>query len=197
METGAIAAYLGGALAMALGGVFVLALLLAGLRALSGRSLRAGAAEAGLALAALFAVFLGLSPFPDPAALDCTGGGPAPILRPFAFLDTYRRLWAAGRPLEAWLSNRGAVSAPMNAVLFAPIGLALAWRGGGRRAALAWALGLPLFIELAQLSALFGLYPCRYRHFEVDDLILNGAGILAGHALGQGLSRKLSRRSAR
>ena len=54
--------------------------------------------------------------------------------------------------------------------------------------ALAMALGLTLFIETAQLTALFGLYPCPYRQFDVDDLILNVAGILAGFALARGMT---------
>jgi glycopeptide antibiotics resistance protein len=36
---------------------------------------------------------------------------------------------------------------------------------------------------VAQLTGLFGLYPCAWRTFEVDDLILNIGGLMAGFAL--------------
>jgi glycopeptide antibiotics resistance protein len=33
------------------------------------------------------------------------------------------------------------------------------------------------------LTGLFGLYPCAFRTFEVDDLIFNISGLLAGFAM--------------
>ncbi|MEP0714180.1 MAG: VanZ family protein, partial [Algoriphagus sp.] len=40
-----------------------------------------------------------------------------------------------------------------------------------------------LFFEITQLSALYGLYPCRYRHFEVDDLMTNTFGCFIGFVI--------------
>jgi hypothetical protein len=37
-----------------------------------------------------------------------------------------------------------------------------------------------LFFEISQLSALFGIYPCPYRLFEIDDLITNTSGAMLG-----------------
>jgi glycopeptide antibiotics resistance protein len=36
---------------------------------------------------------------------------------------------------------------------------------------------------VAQLTGLFGLYPCAFRTFEVDDLIFNISGLMAGFAV--------------
>lgn len=41
-------------------------------------------------------------------------------------------------------------------------------------------IGLTLFYELTQLSALYGIYPRPYRLFDVDDLLLNTIGGVVG-----------------
>ena len=68
-----------------------------------------------------------------------------------------------------------------NIGLFIPIGLFTAGclRWGLRASALA-GFGLSLFIELSQLSGNWGLVPCAYRTFDVDDIINNTAGALIG-----------------
>jgi glycopeptide antibiotics resistance protein len=40
-----------------------------------------------------------------------------------------------------------------------------------------------LAVELTQLTGIWGLYPCPYRQFDVDDLILNTTGVVIGFAL--------------
>lgn len=133
----------------------------------------------------LIAFFLVLTqhPLPDPATLDCRGGGVAPILRPFAFLDTYQRLWRQGAGPAVWIGTKNIQSSLMNFGLPALIGVALARHLGGRRPWLR-ALGIAVAVsggaELLQYTALLGLYPCRYRYFEVDDLILNIGGLMTG-----------------
>ena len=186
MSPAQILVYLGGAAAYAA----ALTLLLAGLARLAGR--RLGAVP--LVLSALFVVFLGLHPFPDPAGLDCSGGGPRPLLRPFGFLDAYVAFWRSGKPLAVWLRSLSILAPAMNVVFFAGVGLALARETRSAGLALAFALALTLFIELAQLTGLFGLYPCPYRHFEIDDLILNVGGVLLGFAAGRLRIRRLSGR---
>ncbi|WP_410575231.1 VanZ family protein [Amycolatopsis sp. cmx-4-61] len=39
------------------------------------------------------------------------------------------------------------------------------------------------FVELTQLTGVWFLYPCAYRHFDVDDLIANSAGAALGAML--------------
>ncbi len=68
-----------------------------------------------------------------------------------------------------------------NIAMFIPLGVltagCLRW---GLRASTLAGFGLSLFIELSQLSGNWGLAPCPYRTFDVDDLINNTAGALMG-----------------
>jgi hypothetical protein len=140
---------------------------------------------------ALFFLVLTQHPLPDRATLDCGDGGVRPILRPFATLDHVGRMWL--RQLNdpsigptRWLGSKVIQAAVMNFTLFALIGAAFARHAGGRRpflAALAFGVLLSGAAELMQLTGLFGLYPCAWRTFETDDLILNTAGLIAGFAV--------------
>lgn len=68
-----------------------------------------------------------------------------------------------------------------NVVFFMPLGFIL---GRFVRMRLRFALPLcfltSLLIETSQLTGIFGLYPCAYRLFDVDDLIWNTSGGLLG-----------------
>ena len=140
---------------------------------------------------ALFFLALTQFPLPDRATLDCTQGGAEAILQPLATLDHVLRLWRWTRNdtsiwPSAWVASKVLQAAAMNFLLCAAIGAALARHSAGPQAgwrALGMGVALSGGAELAQLTGLFGLYPCAYRHFEVDDLILNIGGLMAGFAL--------------
>ncbi len=131
-------------------------------------------------------------PLPDPATLDCTDGGVAPILRPFETLAHVQRMvvWNRNDPdavtWATWIGSKVLQAAAMNLVLCAAIGAAMARHLQARRPHLV-AFGVAVLLsggaELAQLTGLFGLYPCAWRTFEVDDLILNIGGLMAGFTL--------------
>ena len=144
------------------------------------RAARPPARTVALIFFCLFFVFLALHPFPDPSGLDCTAGGPPPRLRPFAFLGAFRLLWQRGAPPGDWMHNLTVASSVMNFALCAVIGAVLARHRGGFGRALVFAVLFSGGIETAQVTGLFGLYPCAWRQFDVDDLILNIAGIAAG-----------------
>lgn len=76
-----------------------------------------------------------------------------------------------------------------NIALFVPLGFLagrfLGW--GALRCTLA-GLAVSLFIETAQLTGLFGIYPYSYRTFDVDDLMTNTLGALCGFWLSRLLS---------
>ena len=177
MSPAAALSYMGGALGYALLGTAL------GLAALWLAGRRPGWRAALLGIATLFVVFLALHPFPDPATLDCRAGGRELRLRPFQFIPIFAEFWADGRPLIDWLTARGIMAPVMNVVLFALPGAALALHTRRWRAALALGCGVSLFNEIAQLTALWGIYPCRYRQFAADDLILNPLGVLLGFAM--------------
>jgi hypothetical protein len=138
----------------------------------------------------LFFLTLTWYPLPDPATLDCTEGGTVPILRPFETFAHIRRMWIwqgndpAAVTWATWVGSKVLQAAVMNLLLCMAIGAALArHRGIGWRGALVLAILLSGGAELAQLTGLFGLYPCAWRTFEVDDLIFNIGGLMAGFAL--------------
>lgn len=139
---------------------------------------------------ALFFLVLTQYPLPDPKALDCSDGGVAPILRPFETLAHVQRMlaWNENDPAavtwRSWLGSKVLQAAAMNFLLCAAIGAALAWQGNvGWLGALGLAVVLSGGAEIAQLTGLFGLYPCAFRTFEVDDLIFNISGLVMGFAL--------------
>jgi glycopeptide antibiotics resistance protein len=76
---------------------------------------------------------------------------------------------------------RAILQIAMNVVFFVPLGVFLR-NVFGRKVwgTLAIALAVSLFIETAQLTGAFGIYPCSYRLFDVDDLIFNTLGALIG-----------------
>lgn len=143
-----------------------------------------------LTLFFLFILFLGLHPFPDRATLNCTDGGAAPLLTPFGFLDRIAQLWREGAPLSVWLRDVSVVSSVMNFVFFAMLGGGLATQRISAGRALLLLCGLSGLIEISQITALFGFYPCPYRHFEIDDLILNIWGGAAGFSLMRSARRR-------
>lgn len=90
-------------------------------------------------------------------------------------------------PLEniagALESKSNFVQVAMNVAFFIPLGVFLRYIFGFRwYSALLLAFGASLLLETAQLTGAFGYYPCRYRMFDVDDLISNTFGGMVGFA---------------
>jgi glycopeptide antibiotics resistance protein len=93
--------------------------------------------------------------------------------------------------------NPALMQVALNIALFAPLGffLRLIWRRG-LVVATAVGFGISLLIEFTQLTGVWGLYPCAYRLFDVDDLIANTFGALLGGVLSLALRPALSRTPA-
>lgn len=176
----------GSELALYLGRAALLALLTAPLLALalarlSGRPL---SRSLGLTLPVLFFLALAFLPLPGPE-FDCATMAKPALYLPGSFPHAMFKLWQRGVPPLEWLLNRSTGSAAMNLLLCLGIGLALARFGLLRtRTALVFGACLSLGIELSQLTGFWGLYPCAWRQFDTDDLILNIGGILLGHRIG-------------
>lgn len=135
-------------------------------------------------------VFLTQHPFPDPGTLDCPVASAVPQLRPFEFWATFVRLAERGAGLADWLRNRTVAATMMNFVVCVVIGLALARHTDRLGLAIGFGVGLTLAVELTQLTGLWGIYPCAWRQFNVDDLILNALGVVAGFLLARALVRR-------
>jgi glycopeptide antibiotics resistance protein len=121
-------------------------------------------------------------PLPSSAAY-CSGHTYAstPQLRPFYFVEVVaqraRGHWSPG----AILHNPAIWTTALNVVMLAPLGMFLRYAQRMRLVpTVLVGFGLSLFFELTQLTGLWFVYPCPYRLFSVDDLILNTAGVLIG-----------------
>lgn len=118
-----------------------------------------------------------LIPLPDSEVYRCAGVN----LHPFAFVDEVRAAVAAsGR----YLTDPVVLQVALNVLLFAPLGFFLRVLGG-RGILIAGLVGFATsgIIETTQLTGVWGLFPCAYRVFDVDDLILNTSGALIGSVL--------------
>lgn len=175
--------FLGGAAAFGA----VCALVFAATARLAGRRDLLRAAPA--VFATLF--FLGLTQHPIPAAgaLECPVATAAPQLAPFAFVEGIAARWRSGG-FAALLGDRLAPGTAMNFLIPFCIGLALVRAGARLPGAAAFGIGLALLAETTQLTGFWGLRPCAWRQFNVDDLIVNPAGVIAGAAAALRLSRR-------
>lgn len=73
----------------------------------------------------------------------------------------------------------------LNVVFFIPMGFMLCrWAKWRWYAAIPFAFACSLLIETTQLTGVWGLYPCAFRHFDVDDMLTNTTGAVVGYLLG-------------
>ena len=121
---------------------------------------------------------------PDSAAYRCAGTN----LRPFQFIDQIREAVAvSGR----YLTDPVVLQVALNVLLFVPLGFFLRVLGG-RGILIAGLVGLAVsgVIETTQLTGVWGIFPCAYRVFDVDDLIANTSGALLGSLVAFAVPKK-------
>ncbi|MBB6170211.1 hypothetical protein HNR23_000271 [Nocardiopsis mwathae] len=129
----------------------------------------------------LYAVY----PLPRSAdGLCAIHGGAVPLPAPSGRAAT----WADAGPWHA------AAHVALVTAVYVPVGLLARYRYR-RGAAFTVGLGLllALLVETVQLTGVLGLYPCAYRVAAADDVLLGGAGALAGWLLGVAAVRWLPR----
>ena len=119
-------------------------------------------------------------PMPDEPDRYCATHHLSPQLNPLEFIQDIAT---------------GGVSAVMklllNIVLFMPLGFLLMRflrRNIGHTVIVGFLLSLT--IELTQLSGFWGIYPCSYRQFDVDDLLTNTLGALIGYGIAKLCDRR-------
>ena len=121
-----------------------------------------------------------LYPMPDDPARFCLDYALSPQLVPLTFFSDI-----ANEGLRAILQ------VVMNIVFFLPFGvfarLLLGWKIA--RTILVGCI-LSLCIETAQLTGAFWIYPCSYRLFDVDDILLNTLGAVIGYVVALVVPRK-------
>lgn len=117
-----------------------------------------------------------LLPLPDPDTLQCAGRN----LRISAFVDDIRGAISRGHPI----TDPAVLQLVFNVALFVPLGFFV--RFVARRGvvvAFLIGLGTSVFIETTQGTGVWGLYPCAYRVFDVDDMLTNTTGAVIGSLL--------------
>lgn len=131
------------------------------------------------AITAYFAMlyFLGLVsftlyPLPDNPLEFCKNYDLSPQLLPLQFIHDIQSD-----------GMRAVLQVIMNVVFFLPLGvfarLFFRWK---LRTTILVSMIASLTIETAQLTGGFGVYPCSYRLFDVDDLLFNTLGGFIGYA---------------
>lgn len=99
-------------------------------------------------------------------------------------LGSIRELWAGdvgGGGLAGLLRDPVFLQLALNLLLFVPLGffLRVILRRGVVVATVV-GFAVSLLIETTQLTGVWSLYDCAYRLFDVDDLVINTAGAIAG-----------------
>ena len=123
-----------------------------------------------------------LLPLPDVGDYTCQDAQ----TRLTAFADDIRRAAeqsgyaGLGTPSEL-LRNQAFLQVVLNVVLFLPFGVFVRLiTHRGVLVATTLGLAVSLLIEVTQLTGVWGVYPCAYRLFDVDDLLTNTLGALLG-----------------
>ncbi|GAA5034451.1 VanZ family protein [Microbacterium fluvii] len=118
-----------------------------------------------------------LLPLPDPDAIRCVGA----ILDPMVSVDeVVAALGGPGNPL----TSPQVLQLALNVLLFVPLGFFVrVLLGRGFVVTVLIGFAVSLFVELTQLTGVWGIYPCAYRFFDVGDLITNTTGAAVGAVL--------------
>ena len=123
-------------------------------------------------LYALGLVAFTLYPMPDDPVRFCATHHLLPQLDLLKFIQ------------DAQTGLYGVLQLVMNVVFFMPMGFMLCrWAGWRFWVALPFSFGCSVFIETSQLTGFWGLYPCAYRQFDVDDMLTNTLGAVIGFGI--------------
>lgn len=126
-------------------------------------------------LAVLYAIGLltfTLYPMPDDPQLFCATHDLAPQLNIFMIIQ------------DAQQGLYGILQLVMNVIFFIPLGYMLCrWAHWRFWIVTLFALSCSIFIETSQLTGFWGVYPCAYRQFDVDDMLTNTTGAMVGFGI--------------
>lgn len=133
-------------------------------------------------LVAIFAVITHL-PWPGPEWRGCGNPKTDPLFTPLRFFDAIGRHWARDATLGVWLEKLFISPTALNLHACIAIGAALALCVWKVRHVVLIGAAMTACVELSQVTGFFGLAPCPWRQFDVDDLILNLTGVVIGYTI--------------
>ena len=128
-------------------------------------------------------------PLPKQAAAFCEAHGSVARtqlvpLESFADIARYAQAKGLGWSPGGIIANMAFWQIAFNVLLLLPFGLLMRKLYGlSFVATAAAAFALSLFLETTQLTGVWGLAPCPYRLFDVDDLLTNTTGAMIGWCL--------------
>ena len=141
----------------------------------------------GFLFYALCAFFLTILPLPELTANFCEVRSQISHiqLKPFRFVtDIVVKDWVFLRHfnLISILESFVFLQVFFNFLLLMPLGFFLRYyfRTSFKLASLI-AIATTSSFEITQITGIYGVYPCPYRFFDVDDLILNASGAMVGY----------------
>jgi|GEM_PF-377559 len=143
------------------------------------------------------AVFLVMLPFPSTRHNSPLPGGAVQGI-PFNFIQDILRETSIvkGQPSTYWrlIKERAFLQVVFNVILTVPFGMFIRYyfRSGPFRCLLLSFL-LSLFIEITQLTGIYGVFDHAYRVFDIDDLMANTLGGMIGFLAAEWLSGLLPR----
>ncbi len=136
------------------------------------------------------AYFLVILPLPELTEDFCArfASLSRPQLSPFRFVRdiaiVFRSLGGTVDRIGALVRTRVFIQVVFNFLLLLPLGFYLRYLFRLRFiSALTVIFLTTLFFEITQLTGLYGIYPCPYRIFDVDDLFVNTFGGVVGYAM--------------
>ncbi|GKU77452.1 VanZ family protein [Paenibacillus sp. L3-i20] len=140
----------------------------------------------------LSALFLVLLPLPETRD-TCSFQSANTVyysLTPFTFVTDVAKnsavVWSQPATYIGIIKQSAFWQAAFNFLLLLPFGVYIRYFFRDKRYwkhALAAGFMLSLFYEVTQVTGIYGIYNCPYRLFDVDDLLLNSLGTLAGFAV--------------
>lgn len=137
-------------------------------------------------LTALFLVILPMPSTRDTCSLQASGTVSYSLI-PFMFIYEITHsssvAWSQPSTYTQLLKHSAFIQASFNFLLLLPFGVYVRYltpKLGQWKRALGLGFAVSLFFEVTQITGVYGIYNCPYRLFDVDDLILNSMGSLAG-----------------
>ncbi len=132
--------------------------------------------------------FLVILPLPNAEEILLYANKTMIQLKPFNFVnDFYRETSFNISDISTYfpsLTARITLITFFNLIMFMPLGIYLRYYFKIKFIMVfVISLGLSLFLEITQLTGIYGIYPYAYRLFDVDDLIINTLGSVIGYII--------------